>query len=191
MLPLDLMTEWLFWLRNCHPLAQPPVYVIPYFPRTNHVNVEQYKPGLLRQPDQQGDEKVGTSYQQDKRPLHIQVWCCDGYGKHGKLKEWGVRRSQSYKPGIFTILFLHRCDFYRKRLIATCPLNTFTRRIDSVLKEMGQTSLCELPDQTAWTIEQFLSRTEVNLAGHFYRLSSSYLCRYHATTIRYFWIWAN
>ena len=43
-------------------------------------------------------------------------------------------------------------------------------RIDAVLKDMGQTLLCELPDQTAWTVEQFLSRTEVD---YFWNFTSS------------------
>ena len=40
-------------------------------------------------------------------------------------------------------------------------------RIDAVLKDMGQTLLCELPDQTAWSVEQFLSRTEVGYFRNF------------------------
>ena len=35
-----------------------------------------------------------------------------------------------------------------------------TYRIDAVLKEMGQMLLCELPEHEAWTIDQFLNRTE-------------------------------
>lgn len=35
-----------------------------------------------------------------------------------------------------------------------------TYRIDVVLKEMGGTLLCELPDYTAWSVDQFLNRTE-------------------------------
>lgn len=45
-------------------------------------------------------------------------------------------------------------------------------RIDAVLKEMGQTLLCELPDQTAWTVEQFLSRTEVSYFGSWNRFTT-------------------
>ena len=38
--------------------------------------------------------------------------------------------------------------------------NLCTYRIDAVLKEMGKTLLCELPHQAAWTVDEFLSRTE-------------------------------
>ena len=34
-------------------------------------------------------------------------------------------------------------------------------RIDAVLKDMGQTLLCELPDHTAWSVDHFLARTEI------------------------------
>lgn len=34
-------------------------------------------------------------------------------------------------------------------------------RIDAVLKEMAKTTLCELPEDEPWTVEQFLERTQV------------------------------
>ena len=35
-------------------------------------------------------------------------------------------------------------------------------RIESVLQEMSDTTLCELPSDAPWTIEKFLKNTEVN-----------------------------
>lgn len=35
-------------------------------------------------------------------------------------------------------------------------------RIDAVLQEMATTTLCQLPGDEPWTVEEFLSNTEVN-----------------------------
>ena len=52
----------------------------------------------------------------------------------------------------------------RKLELLICRINDLcTYRIEAVLKEMGLTMLCELPDQTAWTVDQFLNRTEVRI----------------------------
>ena len=34
-------------------------------------------------------------------------------------------------------------------------------RIDAVLQEMASTTLCQLPGDEPWTVEEFLSNTEV------------------------------
>ena len=39
-------------------------------------------------------------------------------------------------------------------------------RIDAVLKEMAKTTLCELPEDDPWTVEQFLDRTQVRVTSH-------------------------
>ena len=50
---------------------------------------------------------------------------------------------------------MRKLELLIKRINDLC-----TYRIDAVLKEMGQTLLCELPDQTAWSVDFFLARTE-------------------------------
>lgn len=35
-------------------------------------------------------------------------------------------------------------------------------RIDNYLQEMGNTMLCDLPDMLPWSVEEFLSNTEVS-----------------------------
>ena len=44
-------------------------------------------------------------------------------------------------------------------------------RIDAVLKEMAKTTLCELPEDDPWTVEQFLDRTQVRVTSHMFRYS--------------------
>ena len=34
-------------------------------------------------------------------------------------------------------------------------------RIDAVLHEMSTTTLCELPDEEPWTVDEFLEKTQV------------------------------
>ena len=41
-------------------------------------------------------------------------------------------------------------------------------RIDSVLREMAATSLCELPGDEPWTVEEFLETTQVGLILFYY-----------------------
>lgn len=38
-------------------------------------------------------------------------------------------------------------------------------RIDAVLKEMMETTLCQLPDDKPWTVEHFLENTQVNIGN--------------------------
>ena len=50
-------------------------------------------------------------------------------------------------------------EMQKLELLITRINDLCTYRIDVVLKEMGQSLLCELPDYTAWSVDQFLNRS--------------------------------
>ncbi len=54
-------------------------------------------------------------------------------------------------------LFLGELELLMDRANDLCQF-----RINAVLFEMSTTTLCELPEDEPWTIEQFLQNTQVN-----------------------------
>ena len=42
-----------------------------------------------------------------------------------------------------------------------------TTKIDTYLKEIGETALCDLPEKEPWTVTEFLERTKVRIRFKF------------------------